>query len=136
MIGAEPLGEPQVVGVAVRIRAAAEGTRDDPRETLTRLAHALRTFALDQPNAYRLIFGPLPASARPDLDTLSRASAPLLDATRALAGEEDALETARTVTAWANGFLLMELADAFRLGGDVDRAFSWGVARIIDSITR
>lgn len=128
--------EASVEDLGSRVRAAAEGPDDDPRETLARLAHALRTFAHDQPNGYRLVFGPLPPSARPGHDTLAASSAPLLEATRRLVGEEDALEAARTVTAWANGFLLMELADAFQLGGDVDRAFTWGLARIIDAVAR
>jgi hypothetical protein len=49
---------------------------------------------------------------------------------RQLAGEEEALEAARLVTAWATGFIGMELSGAFRLGGDVDRAFEYGLAHI------
>ena len=31
------------------------------------------------------------------------------------------------MTAWANGFLTMELTGAFRLGPDLDRAFEYGL---------
>lgn len=47
-----------------------------------------------------------------------------------LVGEDDALEAARLVTAWATGFLTMELSGAFRLGGDLDEAFEYGLARL------
>lgn len=43
-----------------------------------------------------------------------------------LAGPEHALESARLVVAWAHGFVSMELAGAFRLGGNVDTAFALG----------
>jgi hypothetical protein len=39
------------------------------------------------------------------------------------------------VTAWANGFIGMELAGAFRLGGDVDRAFEYGIAHLVEAIS-
>ena len=45
----------------------------------------------------------------------------------------DAL-TARLVTAWATGFLQMELSGAFRLGGDVDRAFEYGLRHLTDGL--
>ena len=38
-------------------------------------------------------------------------------------------------TAWATGFLQMELAGAFRLGGDVDEAFDYGLDRLIHGLT-
>ena len=41
---------------------------------------------------------------------------------------------ARTVTAWAHGFVTMELAGAFRLGGDVDRAFAYGVDHLAGAL--
>ncbi|MPV37142.1 TetR/AcrR family transcriptional regulator [Georgenia subflava] len=128
--------EASVDDLGSRMRVAADGAGEDPRDVLVRVAHELRAFAHERPHGYRLIFGALPPAARPELDTLSRASAPVLEAARRLAGDDDALEAARTVTAWANGFLLMELAEAFRLGGDVDRAYAWGVDRIVATITR
>src|SRR5690606_14035453 len=119
-----------------RLRAAAKRAGDDPRDVLVALAHDLRTFAHERPHGYRLIFGPLPPGGRPDRDVLARASAPVLEAVQQLAGEEHALEAARTVTAWANGFLCMELAGAFRLGGDLDRAYAWGITTLVDAIAR
>jgi len=117
-----------------RLRAAADRAGDDPRDVLVALVHALRAFAHERPHGYRLIFGPLPPGGRPDREVLVRASAPMLAAVQKLAGEERALEAARTVTAWANGFLYMELAEAFRLGGDLDRAYAWGIATLVAAI--
>jgi hypothetical protein len=38
------------------------------------------------------------------------------------------------VVAWAHGFVSMELAGAFRLGGDVDDAFAFGVDRLASAL--
>jgi hypothetical protein len=64
----------------------------------------------------------------------ARAAEPMLRTAAALAGPYRALEASRTVVAWANGFVGMELAGTFRLGGDVDEAFDYGVDRITESI--
>ena len=77
----------------------------------------------------------MPDDARADTDWNIRGSEAVLRASSELAGEDDALEAARTITAWANGFIAMELAGAFRLGGDVDRAFDYGVDRVTRAIS-
>ena len=118
--------------------AAAELTRDlesaadgkDARRDLASLASTFRRFAHANPGAYSLIFAPLPDDARADAGWSVKASAPVIDTTERLAGTDHALEAARTVVAWANGFIAMELAGAFRLGGDVDRAFDYGIDRL------
>ena len=46
----------------------------------------------------------------------------------------DALHAARLLTAWMHGFSEMQRAGAFRLGGDVDEAFSWGVERLVRAL--
>jgi len=110
----------------------AEATMDDLAQrlaasdgTLAGLAHAYRAFAKAHPQGFRLMFTvDVTASA------LDRASEPILRAARDLVGEDVALEAARLITAWATGFIDMELAGAFRLGGDVDRAFAFGLARL------
>ena len=118
--------------------AAAELTRElesaadgkDARRDLASLASTFRRFAHANPGAYSLIFAPLPDDARADAGWSVKASAPVIDTTERLAGTDHALEAARTVVAWANGFIAMELAGAFRLGGDVDRAFDYGIDRL------
>jgi hypothetical protein len=40
------------------------------------------------------------------------------------------------ITAWAHGFISMELAAAFNLGGDVDRAFEYGMAHLAAALTK
>ena len=94
------------------------------------LARAYRGFAHDQPEGFRFMF----TIAAPH-DALERSAAPLIRAASALVGEEDALDAARLFTAWATGFLQMELSGAFRLGGDVDRAFDYGLRRLVAGMT-
>lgn len=93
---------------------------------LTGIAHAYRAFAQQQPEAFRLMF----STAAPHA-ALQRSAAPVIRASAAIVGDDDALDAARLFTAWATGFLQMELAGAFRLGGDVDRAYEYGLSRII-----
>jgi AcrR family transcriptional regulator len=99
----------------------------DPRKDLVAYARAQRTFAHTCPHAYRLIIGSGPVRIAPDPDLLAHALAPLFRIAADLAGPENALDAARTLTAWMTGFITMELAGAFNLGGDVDRAFAYGI---------
>lgn len=122
---------------AALVRAVAEAVVDDLAERLEAAAnptpHALgvladefRTFAHEHPEGFRLIF----TTAAP-LKALDRAARPVITASAALVGDADALHAARLFTAWATGFLQMELAGAFRLGGDVDEAFAYGLRSIL-----
>lgn len=105
-------------------------TGGDPEDDLSAIAHAFRDFARRNPGSYRLVFAPAPLEWRPSQDALRSAVAPVLDVTESLSGPERSLEAARVLTAWAHGFVSMELAGAFRLGGDLDDAFSFGVDRL------
>jgi len=106
----------------------------DPGAELARLARAVRAFAHERPAGYRLIFGP-GAELRLSDTALAEASGAVLRVAGDLAGDEHRLDAARTITAWANGFVSMELAGAFRLGGDVDRAFEFGIARLAAALS-
>jgi AcrR family transcriptional regulator len=102
----------------------------EPRQDLTAFAHAVRAFAQSRPAAYRLIVGSGPVAVAPGPDLLAHVLAPLLRICADLAGPDHALDAARTLTAWTTGFITMELAGAFNLGGDIDRAFSYGISRL------
>jgi len=123
-----------VDGLGALLAETAARSPDDPRRAFVALAEAVRAFAHAHPAAFRLVFNPLPDAARADVDALARASAPVLSVAARLAGEAEALEAARLVTASLTGFLLMELSGAFRLGGDVDRAYAWGVERLLHAV--
>ena len=58
----------------------------------------------------------------------------MLEVARALAGDEHALPAARTIVAWAQGFVTMERNGAFQLGGDVDEAWEYGVAGLVRAL--
>ncbi|WP_404321282.1 TetR/AcrR family transcriptional regulator [Arthrobacter luteolus] len=113
--------------LALIARATLEELRElmQAEDSLAGLARAYRSFAHQRPEAFRLI---QTRAASPD--DLARASEPVLAAARSAVGEADALEAARFMTAWLTGFITMELAGAFRLGGDLDRAFEYGIERV------
>ncbi|MCT1365394.1 MULTISPECIES: TetR/AcrR family transcriptional regulator [Microbacterium] len=98
-------------------------------DDLSTLARTYRTFAHAHPEGFRLMFNTAVSH-----QTLERSAAPIIRACTTAVGEADALDAARLFTAWATGFLQMELSGAFRLGGDVDRAFDYGLRRLIASL--
>lgn len=112
--------------VAVATIDALTARLEEEGDDLAGLAHVYRGFAKENPEGFRLMF----TIAAPQ-DALARSAAPVIRASSALVGDDDALDAARLFTAWATGFLQMELAGAFRLGGDVDRAFEYGLTRLL-----
>ena len=121
--------EALLTAVATASIDALTARLEDAGDDLDALAHAYRDFAHDHPEGFRIMF----TTAAPH-DALERSAAPLIRAAAALVGEDDALDAARLVTAWATGFLQMELSGAFRLGGDVDRAFEYGLRHLTDGL--
>lgn len=114
------------------LEAVAAATVDDltgrleaSDRSLEGLARAYRALAHERPEGFRLMF----AAAAPQ-ELLDRAGLTIVDSAAGITGEEHALDAARLVTAWATGFIHMELAGAFRLGGDVDGAFDYGLAAL------
>ncbi|MGO4102549.1 TetR/AcrR family transcriptional regulator [Leifsonia sp. YAF41] len=112
--------------------AAAEPT--DAASRVAALALAFRAFAHRFPAGFHLIFALGPVGTRPSHDLIVASSEPLLEVAGALAGPDHALEAARTLTAWANGFIGMELAGAFNLGGNVDEAFAFGIRTLTSAL--
>jgi AcrR family transcriptional regulator len=102
-----------------------EAVSDD----LGALLRAFRRFGQERPEGFRLLF-----TTAVDADRLAATSAPVLRATTGVVGARHALDAARLLTAWATGFVTMELAGAFRLGGDLDEAYRYGVAHLVGSL--
>jgi AcrR family transcriptional regulator len=113
------------------LQQLADQQSGDPAAALTELAHGFRSFATQRPAGYNLIFALGPDAVRPRLETLTRATDILVAVTTPLVGQRHALDAARLITAWANGFLSMELSGAFRMGGDIDDAFDYGVGCLV-----
>lgn len=126
-----------IEAVAADLGKALESaiTGADPLNDLEALARTFRDFAINQAESYRLLFAPIPDEWRPDPSALARASEPVLRTTEALVGPDHALDAARFVTAWAHGFMTMELAGAFRLQGDLEGAFSFGITRLAAALS-
>jgi AcrR family transcriptional regulator len=130
LVAADVLAE-----LGARIDGAAR--TGDPAADLRAVAHAFRRWAREHPGGYALLFSRLPDAWRlePDTDPQAGPFAALFRSVAALAAPDLTLEAARTVVAWASGFVGMELAGAFRMGGDVDAAFDYGVERVVRAIT-
>lgn len=110
---------------------AAASSRD-PVAGLRAMAATYRRFAHSNPVAYTLMYA---SHAVPGATARSeRSSATLLRVVAELAGPEHALPAARTIVAWAHGFIAMELAGAFRLGGDVEQAWDFGLDRVLAAV--
>jgi AcrR family transcriptional regulator len=112
----------------------AAGADGEPAAALRAMGEAYRRFARASPVTYALMYGPqaVPgATAR-----AARSSASLLRVVTELAGPGQALPAARLIVAWANGFIMMELAGAFRLGGDVEQAWDYGLDQLLETVRR
>lgn len=107
--------------------------QSDPRNRLIALAGVIRAFAHERPVGFALVFG-AHGAPRPEAGALRRSVTPLMDAVAEITGQEHALDGARLLTAWATGYLTMELADRLRMGGDLDAAWQWGLARIVAAL--
>lgn len=100
------------------------------------LLDTYRAFGKERPAAFRLVMTPGAGTPVADTAVQAAASVAILRVAGGLAGESDALEAARLLTAWATGFISMELNGAFRLGGDIDRAWEYGVTHIVTAAGR
>src|SRR5262249_53509723 len=121
-----------VTELAARLDAAA--MTGQPKADLRAMARAYRAFAREQPRAAALLFAPVPEEWRIEPELNQRVSGTLVRRVADLGDPEYALPAARLLVAWLHGFVSMELAGAFRLGGDVDAAFEFGIDRITSAL--
>jgi AcrR family transcriptional regulator len=105
-------------------------------ESLERMAHVYRKFAKKNPRTYGLMFSEALAPRENLLAARQASTEPLLALLVQRVGQEAALSAARLLVSYLHGFLSMELARAFRFGGNVNEAFQYGLTKIIESLLR
>ncbi len=123
----------EVVGDLARLAEAAAVT-GSATEDLRAIAHAQRAYAHKWPRLERLVFSNDPA-AELRAEAYPRTVTTLRERVAMLVGPRDALPAARMLVAFTHGFLSMEIAGAFRLGGDLDEAFAFAVDRLLASLS-
>lgn len=122
------------------VQLVAEATLSDLAVHLDGAASArqvldgFRSFAHGRPAAFQLIMTPGPGMPRARAEFGAEASRAALRVGAELAGAENALAAARTLTAWVAGFVVMELNGGFQLGGDVDDAWEFGTERVVAAL--
>ena len=109
----------------------------DPASDLRDLAMAYRAFVHANPNGYALVIAPATPDRAADPTAVADLGRPIVAAVGRLLQHDGpaALAGARTIVAWAHGFVSMELAGMFRLGGDVDAAYADGIEAILAGIS-
>lgn len=107
-------------------------TAADPAERITAIARATRAYAARLPRSKALAFTPV--AGEESVSQLAHTVAPLVEACRDLVGSDDALNAARTVTAWMHGFSEMEALGAFHLGGSVEESFRYGLDLLVTAL--
>ncbi len=130
LIGA--IADAVVIDLATTLRPRRPAP--DPRDDLRWIARSYRAFVRANPAGYGLLFA-RGTTAGPDPGALAALGEPVVEATGRLVGDATALESARTFVAWAHGFTSLELVGGFRLGGDVDAAYTRGIELILAGIS-
>jgi AcrR family transcriptional regulator len=103
---------------------------------LRAMAIAYRTFAHQHSTLYPMLYSSLSSEMQPDITASIKAVAPLLNTIEQWVGKPQSLNAARVVVAFTHGFVDMELAGAFRLGGNIEEAFELGIENLIEVLHR
>jgi AcrR family transcriptional regulator len=120
-----------VVELGQRLQVVPDGA---PQERLHSLADAFRSFGHERPAAFGLLFASVPDAWRADPAANAEAVRPVMETAAALVGPGHALDASRTLTAACVGFVTMELAGAFRLGGSVEGAWAYLLDTLVDGL--
>lgn len=123
------------------IRLVAEATltefasRLDGASGAREILDGFRAFGHERPAAFQLVMTPAAGVPTARDEFGAAASAAILRIASELAGQDHALVAARTLTAWAAGFVSMELNGGFRLGGDLEEAWEFGASHLVAAVT-
>jgi AcrR family transcriptional regulator len=104
------------------------GTTD---ERLLAVAMAYRQYAQQHPITYGLAFTNTIPELRPDDAEQEQGALPYQALMAEVSGEANSLPALRGMQALIHGFVMLELAQQFRRGGDLDAAFAQSVQAYI-----
>jgi len=101
------------------LQRARDEAGSDPRQQILALGLAYRTWALQHPRLYRVLFAGNPLDEQPS--AVERAvPEPMLAAAAQLVGEEHAVAATQAGWALVHGFVMLELAGQMRRGGPAE----------------
>lgn len=103
-----------------------------PRERLLAVLNAYRAYARAHPRTYLMSFAYSVSELRPDEDLLVRMVLPLQEAMAALSGAARSLPALRGALALVHGWVMLELTDQLRRGGDLDADFQQAARAYLD----
>lgn len=109
------------------LKQTAVQTNGSPDEQLTALFLAYRHFAHAHPNCYILAFTNNDDALRPDEDLLEQMVLPIEEWMTAVSGVENSLAALRGAMALVHGFVMLELHNQLRRGGDLAADFEAAV---------
>jgi len=110
-----------------RLQTAVHKDRDEPEAALLSLFRAYRNFAHTHPHLYQLLFH-ADDQYRPDEALLVQMVLPVQEQIALLSGAAAALPALRGALALLHGFVMLELTNQLRRGGDLDAAFNAAAA--------
>lgn len=105
------------------MQEAAERADGDAAARVYALAVGYRIYAHAHPVLYDLAFTATVPGLHPEVAALEALALPLQDVMAALVGEDDALPALRGAWALLHGYVMLELTQNFRRGGDLDVVF-------------
>jgi AcrR family transcriptional regulator len=111
----------------VEIDKALAGGPADPAGKIQKLAGAYRAFAHDNPRTYMLAFSS-DDEARPDEALLVQMILPVQKLMAEIAGEAQSLTALRGLLALIHGFVVLEINQQLRRGGNLDAAYQESLA--------
>ena len=128
-------GRDRLVQLVAEATLTEVALRLDEASDAVELANIFRAFGRERPAAFQLVMTPGAGTPSAGVEFGRTATTAILRISTELAGEEHALDAARMFTAWAAGFISMELNGNFKLGGDVESAWQFGVTHIVAAMS-
>ena len=119
-------------GLAMR---EAAGARGNVRERARSLCRAYLAFATESPQLFTLIFGPCMTEAGYDHQAAEAAALPVLELAAEVVGPERAMFLAEALWSLVHGYVVLRLADQFRMNPEHETGLEYAVDTLLEGAT-